>query len=1063
MSTACAQLPLGAGPRPAWNDIEVIRENVEPPRAHFVGYPSREAAITRGANDRFQSLNGLWRFHYSDTPAERPRRFYEADYDTRGWDEIPVPSNWEREGYGYPIYVNVPYPFEIDEPNVPTEDNPVGSYRRNFDVPEHWSGQDIFIRFGAVSSAFYLWINGAYVGYSEGSKTPSEFDVTEYVRTGDNSVAVEVYRWSTGSYLEDQDFWSLSGIQRDVSLYARPPVRVRDFFVHADLTDDFRSGDLRVDIELVGPADVAEERTLSLALLDGDTVAQASEVRVTIGPGASSYSFVALVERVRPWSAETPHLYTLVLELSGDADDAREVVAQRIGFRRVEIENARFLVNGRRVRLKGVNLHEHHDVRGHVIDEETMLRDIRLMKAANLNAVRTSHYPFPERWYELTDEHGLYVVDEANIESHGYGYEPDATLGNKPHWMPHHLDRAQRMLERDKNHPSIVIWSLGNEAGDGVNLGATYHWIKSRDASRPVQYETEGDLAVVGERHSDFHSSMYWRYWDLEAYAQTHDDRPFLLIEYAHSMGNSTGNLEEYWEVIGAHDILVGGFIWDWVDQGLLEHAADGAPYWTYGGDYGPADVPSSGNFCINGIVFPDRREQPAYWEVKRVYQHVEFRLEPGRPGAVSVVNGYDFIGLDAFELRWQVTEDGSAVKRGVERSLEIPPGSARSVQLGYEPRRRRPGAEYHLNLQLVSPKPRGLLPAEHVYAQAQFALPGEPSSSVNSARSAKGGRLRVEESDDAIAVRGEDFALGISRASGLLESLTFRGEELLLAALTPDFWRAPTDNDFGNYMHEWARVWRRAVDDRRLDALRIVEAGDGRVEISAEFLFGDGEGSEIARWNTRYTVWATGDIEVENAFAKAEGMPVVPRLGMNVELLRELDRVEWYGRGPFENYRDRKLAAQVGRYRNAVADHYVPYIRPQENGYKTDVRWLALSDGSDVGLLIQADERIGFGAHHNRQADFTPPAKVAITSEDGPGARKNASRVNTHVDDIVPGDYVALAIDYGQMGVGGDDSWGKRTLEQYSLGEKSYRYGFRLRAFDPSETPVDALLDPVN
>lgn len=1063
MWTACAQLPLDRGSRPAWNDIGTIRENVEAPRAHFVGYPNREDAIARESNSRFQSLNGDWKFHYSDSPAGRPQRFFENDFDTSDWVDIPVPSNWEREGYGVPIYVNVPYPFEIDEPNVPTDDNPIGSYKRNFDVPEHWSGQEVFIQFGGVSSAFYLWINGAYVGYSEGSKTPSEFDITEYVTVGENSVAVEVYRWSTGSYLEDQDFWSLSGIQRDVNLYARPAARVRDFFVHANLTDDYRDGKLRVDVELVGPGDSVETRTLSMMLLDEESVLFSSDALVQIGRGASNHSISATIDRVRPWSAETPDLYTLVIELSGNSEDEREALARRIGFRRVEIENARFRVNGRHVQLMGVNLHEHHDVRGHVIDEETMLRDIQLMKAANVNAVRTSHYPFPERWYELTDEYGLYVVDEANIESHGYGYDSDKTLGNKPRWMPHHLDRTRRMLERDKNNPSIVIWSLGNEAGDGVNLGADYRWIKSRDASRPVQYETEGDLEEVGEHHSDFHSSMYWRYWDLEQYAQIHDDRPFLLIEYAHSMGNSTGNLAEYWDVIRAHDILTGGFIWDWVDQGLLEHNASGVPYWTYGGDYGPAGVPSSGNFNFNGIVFSDRRVQPAYWEVKRVYQHVDFRIDPDRSGAVIVTNDYDFTSLDEFELRWDVTENGKVIRSGVTRALNVPPESTRSVKLGYESRERLVGVEYHLNLRLVSPAPRGILPADHIYAKAQFALPGRSSTARAPLRRTNTSRLIVNESGDTITVRGAGFSAGISRASGLLASLVFSGRELLLAPLTPNLWRAPTDNDFGNYMPEWAKEWRQAGERRRLGSLRVVDAAEDRVEIAAEYLFDDEEGDSIARWSARYTIWATGDIDVDNIFEKEDGLPVVPRVGMNVELLRELDQIEWYGRGPFENYSDRKLAAHVGRYRNTVSDHYVPYARPQENGYKTDVRWLFLSNKQEIGLIVQADDRIGFGVHHNRQQDFIPPAKIAITSEDGPDARKDDTRVNVHVDDIVPGDFVALDIDFGQMGVGGDDSWGKRTLQQYSLGEKSYRYGFRLRAFNIENVSLDELLDPVN
>ncbi len=601
--------------RPYWNDIEVIRHNTEAPRAWYIAFPNREEALAGnvGNNPFHRTLNGAWKFHYSESPASRPAGFHQPEVDVSDWDVIPVPSNWERHGYGYPIYVNVPYPFEIDEPNVPLVENPVGSYRRTFDVPDSWSGREIFMRFGAVSSAFYLWINGDYVGYSEGSKTPSEFNVSRFVEPGANTVAVEVYRWSTGSYLEDQDFWSLSGIQRDVSLFARPPQRIRDYFVHAGLVNEYRDGEFNMDVELVNTAEESRDIALNAEVMDESKVLFAIEKQLTLQPGVNEHSFGGLVKEVRAWSAEIPNQYTLVIELNGSNGKPLEAVSQRIGFRTAEIVNGRFLVNGRPVKLKGANLHEHHDVHGHVVDEETMLEDIRLMKAANLNAVRNSHYPQPARWYELTSEHGLYVVDEANIESHGYGYDHDKTLGSKPHWKPHHLDRTERMLERSKNFPSVTIWSLGNEAGDGVNLGATYHWIKSRDPSRPVQYETEGNIEEVGERHSDFHSSMYWRYWDLERYAQTENDRPFVLIEYAHSMGNSTGNLAEYWEVINRFDILAGGFIWDWVDQGLLEHDEQGNPYWTYGGDYGPPEVPSSGNFNFNGIVFPDRRVQPAY------------------------------------------------------------------------------------------------------------------------------------------------------------------------------------------------------------------------------------------------------------------------------------------------------------------------------------------------------------------------------------------------------------------------------------------------------------------
>jgi len=1041
--------------RPYWNDIEVIRENVEPPRAWFTAYSRRDDALARNidANEYFQSLNGLWKFNYSDTPAGRPEKFYRPKFDTGNWADIPVPSNWERHGFGYPIYVNVPYPFEIDEPNVPTEKNPVGSYRREFMVPENWKGRDIFLQFGAVSSAFYLWINGEYVGYSEGSKTPSEFDLTDFVRTGSNTVAVEVYRWSTGSYLEDQDFWSLSGIQRDVSLFARPQQRVRDFFVHSGLSNDYQDGEFGLDVELVNSARKTRDLVMSVQVLDGESAVFSEERKLALKRGITETSFSGIIKDVRPWSAEMPHQYSLVLQLANADGLTQEIIAQRIGFRTVEIVNGRFLVNGRPVKLKGVNLHEHHDLNGHVVDEATMLEDIRLMKAANLNAVRNSHYPQQARWYELTSEHGLYMVDEANIESHGYGYDHDKTLGNKPHWKPHHLDRTQRMLERSKNFPSVVIWSLGNEAGDGVNLGATYHWIKSRDLSRPVQYETEGDIDQVGERHSDFHSSMYWRYWDLEKYAQTHNDRPFILIEYAHSMGNSTGNLSDYWDVINRYDILAGGFIWDWVDQGLLEHDEDGAPYWTYGGDYGPADVPSSGNFNFNGIVFPDRRVQPAYWEVKRVYQYVDFDLLNENSGELEITNHYDFQSLDGFELQWELTEDGHETAFGTINHPALAAGESGTFHLWGSAPVKRAGAEYFLTVSLVSPEPRGLLPANHVYAMTQFALENTPHQEDQPA--SLEGELSLQESESELSVSGEGFSVAFSQASGLLSSLVLDGQELMLTPLTPNFWRAPTDNDFGNYMQDWASDWREASFKRRLESLQATSEENGRVVITANYAFSNNDGQPVARWESIFTINASGEIHVANGFEKEAGMPELPRVGMNVELIRSLDRVAWFGRGPFENYSDRKLAANVGLYENRVKNHYVPYMRPQENGYKTDVRWLRLHDGRSAGIQVRADDLVSFSVHHNRLEDFVPPAKIAITSEDGPGARDNEQRVNIHVNDIVPRDLVSLNIDYGQMGVGGDDSWGKRTLQKYSLNQKNYSYGFTVKLFDPLEKPT--------
>ena len=1114
---ACSGPDPGHAVPAHWNDIGVIREHAEPPRAAFLGYPGPNGALRRdpAGNSRFMSLNGNWKFAYSDSPAERPADFYRPGFDVSGWDEIPVPANWERHGYGYPIYVNVPYPFEVDEPHVPSDNNPVGSYRRDFIVPDDWQGLAVFLKFGAVSSAFNAWLNGAYVGYSEGSKTATEFNVSSLLRPGINTIAVEVYRWSSGSYLEDQDFWSLSGIQRDVGLKARPVARVRDYFVHAGLVNGYTDGEFSIDLDLVNDGTEAVSRVLSIEIRDGEETIHANRVALTLAPGSTSHGFATTLEGINPWSAESPSLYRLLVFLAGDGPESREAFTQRIGFRTVAIDNGLFLINGRHVRLKGVNLHEHHHEYGHVVDGETMLKDIRLMKAANINAVRNSHYPHQERWYELTDEHGLYVVDEANIESHGFGYDHDRTLGNKPRWMPHHLDRTRRMLERTKNFPSVVIWSLGNEAGDGVNLGATYRWIKARDASRPVQYETEGDIREVGERHSDFHSSMYWTHWQLQDYALRAGDRPFLLIEYAHSMGNSTGNLVDYWEVINRHDVLAGGFIWDWVDQGLLEQDESGNRYWTYGGDYGPAGAPSSGNFSMNGILFPDRRVQPAYWEVKRVYQYVDFIDEDLGSGVVGLVNTYDFTGLSKFELLWDITADGSTVlegsvsnrycnaraadeaggrRAGTTRNgcgLDIDPESNGKVRLGYDLDALPRGPEYHLNLRLTAPGGWGLLPAGHILAQAQFKLPGTPRAfpAVDDAQAMRAADesmpVALEDTPGTLVFAGKDFSAAFGTGTGYLSSLVWRGRELLLAPLMPNFWRAPTDNDFGNYMHEWAAVWQQASERCSLRSFSVGDPQPDRVTLTTAHVCTDAAPRPVATWSTTWTIHASGRLDADNRFEKIGEPPLVPRVGMNVEIVPELDRVEWFGRGPFENYVDRRLAAHVGRYRNRVADHYVPYMRPQENGYKTGARWLSLSNESDAALLViagetqariahqlpaadadalatQVDERcgLGFSVHHNRLQDFVPPVKIAVTGEDGPSAADNPHRVNMHVNDIAPRPLISLNIDYGQMGVGGNDSWGARTLEKYSLTGAAYRYRFTLRPYTPGGGRLDELVD---
>ena len=1037
--------------RPAWDNVDVIRENTQKPRAHFVSYPTIQEAFAneKGQNAKYLSLNGSWKFNYANQPSSRPKEFFHLDYDVSDWSDIKVPSNWEREGYGIPIYVNVPYAFEIDEPNVPHDDNPVGSYRLDFDIPMDWSEQFIFLKLGAVSSAFYLWINGQYVGYSEDSKTPSEFDITKVVKVGKNTIAVEVYRWSTGSYLEGQDFWSLSGIQRDVELYARNKTHIRDFRVQAGLINNHRDGELLLDLDLVSVRSVAVTTEIDLYL--GEELIFSDSKKVNDLSHSGHIRHVKTIQAVKAWSAEVPNLYKLLIKLKNDSGELLEAISQSIGFRNVGIENGVFLINGKKVKLKGVNIHEHHDQNGHVIDEQTMIKDIQLMKAANMNAVRTSHYPFPERFYELTDIYGLYVVDEANIESHGYGYDHDKTLGNKPHWMAHHLDRTQRMWHRDKNFTSVVIWSLGNESGDGINLGATYSWLKKNDDTRPVQYETEGDIKLVGERHSDFHSSMYWRHWDLEKYAEENSDRPFLLIEYSHAMGNSNGNLKDYWDVIDKHDNLAGGFIWDWVDQGLLERDGKGVSYWAYGGDYGSDDIPSSGNFCINGILFPDRTVQPAYWEVKKVYQHVNFEPMNLEKGLLKIKNNYSFLDLNDFILRWILTADGEEIKSGKIENLSIRAEQSDVLRLKSMYPSMEPGIKYYLNLYLRGSAQNGLLDKNHVYAHEQFQLLNPIISPPLNVRGE--GSLSVVNSESELIVKSDTFSVLFVRSTGLLTDIHHYGRSLLLSPLKPNLWRAPTDNDFGNYMHDWAKVWAQSDQNRVVESLTVMKDSPELVKVSAKYKIYHSDNGVAATWESIFEIFPGGDIRVRNHFLKMPNQPELPRVGMNVHLIKNYNQVEWFGRGPFENYRDRKTAAIVGRFKNKVSDHYVPYVRPQENGYKTDSKWFSLRDEDDSqGVYVVAEDQMGFSVHHNIQEDFIPKVKIAINSWDEEGAQNNPHRVNTHVNDIFPRDLVSVNIDFDQMGIGGDDSWGSKTLRKYSLSGSEYRYGFWLRLVKSEE-----------
>jgi len=1014
-----------------WENLDIIGRNKEPAHATYTPYADRDSALA-GDSSRspfYQSLDGTWKFNWVMRPADRPAGFFEPSFDISSWDDIGVPGNWELQGYGVPIYVDTGPIGALGSrpPRVRDERNPVGSFRRDFEVPENWNGRRVFVHFGGVRSAFYIWVNGEQVGYSQGSRTPAEFDITSYVQEGSNSIAVEVYRWSDGSYLEDQDFWRLSGIDRSVYLFSTPPTHIRDFFARAGLDGSLSDGELDVTVSVrnSSPTAVSGYR-LRLDLLDAEGVSiLRAPVERALDVLAESEVEVAFSQDIRAplqWSAEDPNLYTLLLSLVDAADGDTQVIATKVGFRNVEIRDGMLQVNGVPIHLKGVNRHEHDPDRGHVMSEESMLADIRLMKQFNINAVRTSHYPNVPRWYELCDEYGIYVVDEANVESHGVGYDPDRTLAAKPEWEEAHIDRMIRMVERDKNHPSVIIWSLGNEAGDGDNFRAMYDWTHERDPSRPVQYE----MADLRE-HTDIFAPMYARIHILEAYASEPRDRPLILCEYAHAMGNSVGNLKDYWDVIYANDQLQGGFIWDWVDQGIRVSTEDGGEYFAYGGDFGPADVPSSGNFCINGLVSPDREPNPHLWEVKKVYQNVDVRPLDLAGGQLEIENRFDFTDLSDLELRWTVSGDGQVVAEGNLASLRLAPHQTRVVSLPLPSIDPEPGVEYFLDVRFYTRQAGPLVPEGHEVAWEQFELPLH--AALTSAPEARAQKLITFEEDDELHIQGEDFSLTIDLSDGQITSFVFKETELMLSGPEPSFWRPPTDNDFGNEMPERQGVWREAGPEREIDELSWYQNSnrDVRVDIAATLPAGD------SKLFTEYVIYGSGEIVINNRFVSgAVDLPNLPRLGMNMTLPADLDNLEWLGRGPHENYQDRNNGAAIGVYQSTVGEQYVPYIRPQENGYKTDVRWVALTNDDGIGLLAAGMPTFSFSALHFLSDDFDP------------GLEKG----QRHTIDLVERDLVALRLDHGQMGVGGDTSWGARPHPQYSLPPREYVYSILLKPF---------------
>ena len=1023
-----------------WENPEMFNQNREYPHATLISFPDEQSALeAKKANSPdYLSLDGTWKFNWVKSPDQRPFWFFKDDYDTRDWKSIEVPSNWQMKGYDVPIYVNINYPYKMNPPFIEHDWNPVGSYKRSFKIPSGWKDKEVFLNFGAVSSAFYVWVNEKLVGYSEDSKVPAEFNITKYLKGGKNTLAVEVYRWSDGSYLEDQDFWRLSGIQRSVFLHARPKTYIKDFFAAGDLENNYNDGLLKLNVSLVSETSNENIFFVDASLFDGTRKLFTESKDIKSSAGIRAFNFTKNFTGIKKWSAENPNLYSLVISLKDKDGNIFESVNTNIGFRKVEIINSQLLINGVAIHIKGTNMHEHDEMTGHVVNEATILKDIRLMKSNNINAVRTSHYPQQEFWYEMCDKYGLYLIDEADIESHGIGYDKDVTLADKPEWKAAHLDRMQRMVERDKNHPSVIIWSMGNEAGDGHNFLNGYKWIKGRDVTRPVQYERAEHSTNAPERHTDIWCPMYSEISYIESYAKDKkNDRPLIMCEYAHAMGNSTGNLQDYWDIIEKYPKLQGGFIWDWVDQGLLKTNENGEKFWAYGGDYGDEGIPSDGNFCVNGLVWPDRTTHPGLKEVNKVYQYVGFEPVDLNAGVIKIKNKYDFTNLSEFNFEWEIVSDGIAVQSG-KLTFPLKPKESTVVRLPFKKIDPVPGAEYFLNIFVSRSDEWNYVPEDHIYASAQFKLPAEGKPLV--AKPDDLAMLQTKTIDKKLEVNGSNLRLTFDLVNGRLESYIFKGKELIKKGPEPDFWRPPTDNDYGYNMDKLLGVWKKAGERTVVTKANISQPEMGKVVVIFTYDIPGTDGKKIAGYATSYTIFGSADIIIKNQFSKvSDKIPEIPRMGMQMQLPEEFVNLKWLGRGPHENYVDRKTSAYVGLYESTVADQYIPYIRPQENGYKTDTRWLTLTNDNGTGILVSGDPLICFAALNNIHDDFESPGKLSQY-------RKDAKSANTHTVDIKPRDLVNLNIDLGQMGVGGDNSWGALIHPQYRLPEKKYEYSFRIR-----------------
>ncbi len=1051
---------------PDWANQHVLHRNRGDAHATLIPFPDEPSARKGepGLSPWARLLSGTWQFHYAESPADAPEGFEKQDFDASGWDRLPVPSNWQMHGYGKPVYSNVRYPFPVDPPHVP-DANPTGCYRRTFTLPAEWTregeapaeprgrgnasgsagaspsrrtteGMQVFLHFGGVNSAFHVWLNGEPVGYSQGAHLPSEFNVTSLVRPGGNTLAVRVYQWSDGAYLEDQDFWRLSGIFRDVWLLATPNVHMSDVRVRTPLENDYRDArlDIAVSLRNCGAKDVRGYGVFA-TLLDADgrvVLEQPVMQKVIIGAGREvAVEMAAPVASPCKWNPEEPYLYELLLSLRDAKGKVVEVERVPVGFRQVEVKGQRILVNGTPIKIRGVNRHDMSPDTGHAVPFALMELDVRLMKQHNVNAIRTSHYPPDPRLLDLCDRYGLFVIDEADLETHGM--VPWGRLSQDPEWEAAYLDRAVRMVERDKNHPSIIMWSLGNESGYGRNHDAMARWIRQADPTRLIHYEG----ADCVQRHEKNPHPLARELFDVESEMYPHvdrvvekgkvadDPRPYFMCEYAHAMGQGPGNLKEYWEAIRAYPRLVGGCIWEWADHSIRRRTSEGKEWFAYGGDFG--DQPNDGNFCIDGLVFPDRVPHSGLIEYKTVIQPVHVEPVDLKAGKIRIVNRNDFASLDHLEGQWSVLEDDRVVAQGTLPPLEVSAHDSAELTVPYS--LPKAGGACWLNLSFVLREDTPWAPRGHEVAFAQFQLPVEapaaPAIHVEAMAP-----LRVEESGGSAEIAGDEFRIAFDRQKGQMTAWEWQGLSLLARGPQVQLWRAPTDND-----KHVANEWRAAGYDRLVPRITRfqAEAGHGQDArattacVRVEAVLGGWAVVPPFRYAQTYSVYGSGDVIIETALEPLkEGLPPLPRFGLEMHLPQGFEQFAWYGLGPHECYVDRKESGRVGVYCGTVSGQHVPYVRPQENGNKADCRWAAVATIRGTGLLAVGMPLINVGVQHCTPEDLTRA---------------------THTYDLAPRPETIVLVDYAHNGLG-SNSCGPRELEKYRLLARPMRFAVRLRPF---------------